>query len=215
MDFIKKYGKNNYSQFRRSVLMASLLGLSFSLFASDPTSGLLVVINGTANVINGHGGVSASAVKIVVRDTVGPCKMVTFVAYRGVVPVPWDAKKIHGSSSCINIVSVDVIPLKTITTVMYDSIVNPAPKAYATAATSFIAPTTPITNMVLIVTGGASAAMTNSATSWGSALGVKPVHDANNGALVTTGIVGGVGAVGFQAEKMMRHYSLIPFTTGS
>ncbi len=74
----------------------------------------------------------------------------------------------------------------------------------------FTAPTTPINNLALLITGNASAAMTGSATSWGSALGVAPVYATTNGALVTTGIVGAVGMAGLKAEARMLQYAIKP-----
>ncbi len=94
--------------------------------------------------------------------------------------------------------------------VQYDSTANATPPATATAATNFVAPTTAINNLALIITGNASAAMTSSATSWGSALGVAPVYLTTNGRLSTTGIMGAVGMAGLKAEAHMLKYAIKP-----
>lgn len=198
-------------QFLRPATMLALLGLSASLFASNPTSGQLLVINGVASVVNGGVGDSASAVKVVVNDATGPCSTTASVAYKGYIVVSWNASNTHSATSCTGITSVDVSALKGGNGfVQYDSTANSTPPATATAATNFVAPTTPITNLALIVTGGASAATTGSATVWGSALGVKPIYDTNNGALTTTGIMGSVGSAGLKAAQMMTRYAVTP-----
>jgi hypothetical protein len=212
MDFINKNVKSNHP-FLRSTLMVALLGIGAPLFASNPTSGQLVIINGLANIVNGSAGETASAIKVVVNDSTGPCSTTASVAYKGTVTVSWAASNTHSATSCTNITSVDVSALKTVTVVQYDSTANSTPPAVATAATNFVAPTTPITNLSLIVTGGASPATTGSATVWGAALGVKPVYDTNNGSLTTTGIMGGVGAAGLKAEAIMRRYAITPMAS--
>lgn len=195
----------------RPVLIASLLGLSGAALASPPVNGLLVIVNGVASVTDGAVGNSATPVKVEVKDSTGICSTTASLAYKGTVVVQWAASNTHSLTSCTNIVSVDVTPLKTSTgTVQYDSTANTTPPAVATAATTFTAPTTAITNLALIVTGGASPATTNSATVWGSALGVKPIYDTTNGALTTTGIMGSVGSAGLKAEQIMRRYAVIP-----
>lgn len=198
-------------QLARPILTAALLGLISPLFASNPVSGQLVVINGLACLVNGSVGESASSVKIVVNDSTGPCSTTATVVYRGFVVVPWANSNIHSANSCTDIVSVEVTALKKASgLIQYDSIANTTPPAVATAATMFIAPTTPITNLSLIITGGASPATVGSATAWNIALGVKPVYDTTNGSIVTTGIMGGVGSSGFKAEQVMRRYSVNP-----
>lgn len=201
---------SNCNQYLRPALMVALLGLSAPIFASNPTSGQLIVVNGVASVVNGGTGDSASAVKVVVNDATGPCSTTTSLAYKGTVVVSWAASNTHSATSCTGITSVDVSAIKTISVVQYDSTANTTPPATATAPTTFTAPTTPITNLALIVTGGASPATTGSATVWGSALGVKPIYDTNNGALTTTGIMGSVGSAGLKAEAIMRRFAVIP-----
>lgn len=205
---IKK--STNTTQFVRPALMVALFGLGTIAFASNPTVGQLVIVNGLANVVDGGTGGTASPIKVVVNDSTGPCSTTASVAYRGAVTVSWNAASTHSATVCTGITSVDVTALKTNTTVQYDSTANATPPAVATAATNFVAPTTPITNLALIITGAASAASTASGTTWGSALGVKPVYDTNNGALNTTGIMGSVGAAGLKAERIMRRYAIQP-----
>lgn len=202
---------NDSLKLMRPVLMAALLGLTAPTFASAPVSGLLVIVNGAASVTNGAVGNSASAVKVEVKDSTGVCSTTASLAYKGTVVVSWAASNTHSATSCTNIASVDVTPLKTLTgTVQYDSTANSTPPATATAATTFTAPTTAISNLALIITGGASPATTGSATVWGSALGVKPTYDTTNGALTTTGILGSVGSAGLKAERIMRSFAVIP-----
>jgi len=208
--FTKNNSKRNAQHLVRPALMLAMLGLGTVAFASNPTSGQLVVINGLANVVNGGTGGTASSVKVIVNDATGPCSTTASIAYKGTVTVAWNAANTHSTTSCTGITSVEVSALKTTSTVQYDSTANATPPAVATAATTFTAPTTPITNLTLIVTGGASAATTGSATVWGSALGVKPIYDTNNGALTTTGIMGSVGASGLKAEQVMRRFAIKP-----
>ena len=188
---------------------ASVIGLSSPLYA-NPTSGQVVIINSVGVVVNGNPGATASSASVVVNDSTGPCSTST-VAYGGVVTVTWNAANTHSATKCTNITSVDVSAIKTSSgVVQYDSTANATPPATATAATNFVAPTTPINNLALIITGNASAAMTSSATSWGSALGVAPVYATTNGRLSTTGIMGAVGMAGLKAESFMLKYAIKP-----
>lgn len=194
-----------------AIAAVSMIGLSSGAFASDPTSGQLLLVNSVGFVLNGSAGASASSVKVVVNDSTGPCSTTPILAYQGVVTVKWDANKTHSTTQCTNITSVDVTALKTTAgTVQYDSTANATPPATAVAATNFVAPTTPISNLALIVTGATSPAMTSSATSWGSALGVKPVYETDNGAINTTGVMGAIGIAGMKAESMMHRYAIMP-----
>jgi hypothetical protein len=189
----------------------SLLGLASPLFASSPTSGQLIIINSAGVVVNGSAGSTASSVKIVVSDSTGPCSTTPTVAYGGVVTVKWDSTKTHSTTQCNGITTVDVSALPTSSgVVQYDSTANSTPPATATAPTTFTAPTTAINNLALIVTGNASAATTNSATVWGSALGVAPIYATTNGALTTTGIMGSVGMEGVKAASLMQRYAITP-----
>lgn len=189
----------------------SLFGLSATSHATAPTSGQLVLINSVGVVVNGSTGDSASGIKVVVNDATGPCSTTATVAYGGVITVKWDSTKTHSVTQCTGITSVDVSALKTASAVVqYDSTANATPPAVATAPTNFVAPTTAIANLALIVTGTTSAAMTNSATVWGSALGVAPTYLSTNGSLSVTGIMGAVGMEGFKAADLMRRYAVVP-----
>jgi hypothetical protein len=206
--------KNRYSVVQKTLIAVtagSLLGLSSPLFASNPTSGQLVLINSLGRVIDGSAGSTASSIRVVVNDATGPCSTTPTVAYGGIITVKWDSNKAHSATQCTDITSVDVSAIKTTSgVVQYDSTANATPPATATAATNFVAPTTPINNLALIVTGNNSPAMTSSATSWGSALGVAPVYSADNGALDTTGIMGAVGMAGIKAAGFMQRYAVTP-----
>jgi hypothetical protein len=182
-----------------------LISVSASAFATSPTSGQLVVINSLGT------GKAKSSVLVTVNDASGPCSTTTSLAYNGIIVIPWNVTNTHSTTKCTGISSVDVSALKTADgVVQYDSTANATPPVKATAATAFTAPTTPITNLVLIVTGNTSPAMTNSATSWGSALGVSPIFSAADGSLVTTGIMGGVGIEGMKASKQMLKRGIRP-----
>jgi hypothetical protein len=211
--FLKNVQGTTSQKFLRRTLMVALLGLSAPLFASNPTSGQIVIVNGVANVVSGGTGSTASAVKVVVNDATGACYTNTSLAYKGSVTVTWAASNTHGAASCTGITSVDVSALSTGKTVQYDSGVNSTPPATATAATTFTAPTTPITNLALIVTGSSSAATTGSATVWGSAAGATPVYNIANGALTSTGIMTSVGSAGLKAERVMTHFGVTPIAS--
>src|SRR5258708_1993165 len=73
MDITKNNSKRNGQKLVRPALMLAMLGLGTVAFASNPTSGQLVIINGVANVVNGGTGSTASSVKIVVNDSTGAC----------------------------------------------------------------------------------------------------------------------------------------------
>lgn len=206
--------KNRSSIIQKTLIamtVGSLLGMSGSLFASNPTSGQLVLINSLGRVIDGSAGSTASSIKVEVKDATGTCSTTPTVAYGGIITVKWDSNKTHSATQCTDITSVDVTAIKGVSGVIqYDSTANTTPPATATAATNFVAPTTPINNLALIITGNNSAAMTSSATSWGSALGVAPVYSVDNGALETTGIMGAVGMAGLKAASFMQRYAVTP-----
>lgn len=194
-----------------AITAASLLSVSGALFASNPTNGQLVLINSLGVVVNGNLGASASAVLVQVSDSLGVCSTTASVAYGGVIIVPWSAGNVHSTTKCVNISSVAVSALKTISGfVQYDSTANSTPPATATAPTVFLAPTTPIANLALIITGNTSPAMTNSATSWGSALGIAPTYLTSNGSISVTGVMGGIGISGLRASRKMLQYGIAP-----
>ncbi len=213
MNFIGKSTANNMSSILKktcaTLIAASTIGLPGVIYASDPTSGILVVINAIGNVVDGSPGATASSANVVVNDTTGPCST-TKLSYGGIATITWNAANVHSATKCTDIVSVDVTALKTISVVQYDSTANATPPAVATAPTNFVAPTTAITNLALIITGGASAATTGSATVWGSPLGVKPIYDTENGSLSTTGTMGSVGSAGFKAMSVMLQHGIKP-----
>lgn len=196
-----------------STLALISCGLVGTSFASNPTSGQMILINSLGIIINGSLGATASTLKVEVSDSTGICSTTSPVAYGGVLVVPWNNSYIHSSTKCTNIASVAVTALKTSSgLVQYDSTSNATPPAVATAPTVFTAPTTPIANIALIVTGDSSPAMTNSTTSWGSALGVPPVYLTTNGSISVTGIMGGVGSEGLRAQSLMLQYGIVPKT---
>ncbi|MFW2569787.1 hypothetical protein ACN4Z3_02760 [Legionella sp. 29fVS95] len=200
-----------HMKFKRSLASLTLVlsfGLAGSLFAA---SGQLILINSLGVVVNGSLGGSASNIKVQVSDSSGICSTTSSLAYGGVVVVPWNSANTHSTTKCTNIVSVDVSALKTASGVIqYDSTANPAPPPLATAPTTFIAPTAAAANIALIITGNASPAMINSATSWGSAAGIPPVYLTSNGSISVTGVMGGVGMQGLKAAARMLRYGVRP-----
>lgn len=197
----------------RTLSAVTLLTASGAIFA---TTGQLVLINSLGVVVSGNAGGTASAVKVVVNDSTGVCSTTNTLAYGGVLTVKWDDTKTHSTTQCTGITSVDVSALPTTSSgvVQYDSTANTTPPATATAPTNFVAPTTAIANLALIITGKTSAAMTNSATSWGSAVGVAPIYLTTNGTISTTGIMGAVGSEGFKASALMQRYGVRPANDG-
>lgn len=206
----KSFGKKQ-NRLLRPALLVTMLGFGGVALAAAPTTGQLIVINGLANVVDATVGNSASSFSVVVSDATGPCSTTSTVAYGGTVTVKWNAAATHSTTVCTGITSVAITALKNSTGfVQYDSTANSTPPTTATAATTFTAPTTAITNLALVVTGGTSPATTGSATVWGAALGVAPIYTAGNGALTTTGIMGGVGSAGFKAARIMSAYAVTP-----
>ena len=200
--------KHKQKKFKKAFNLLTGIGLvsvSVSAFATSPTYGQLVIINSLGT------GKAKSSVLVTVSDASGPCSKTASLVYNGVIVIPWNASFTHSTTKCTGITSVDVSALKTADgIVQYDSTANASPPVKATAPTEFTAPTTPITNLVLIITGTTSPAMTNSATSWGSALGVSPVFSSGDGSLVTTGIMGAVGIAGMKASKQMLKHGIKP-----
>lgn len=218
--FINKEGINSMKKATvnkalTAIAALSLLGVSNSALASNPTSGKLLVINSLGAVVNGSPADSASAVKVEVKDATGICSTTASLVYGAVVTVTWDAANTHSATKCTDITSIDVTALKTTASgkVQYDSTANATPPATATAATNFAAPTTPIGNLVLIVTGNGGAAMnagTATATGWGAAAGAAPVYSAVNGSITTTGVMSAAGTSGFKAATKMLQNDVIP-----
>lgn len=186
----------------------SLMGLSNPSHADN---GQLVLINSLGVVVNGSLGGSASSIYVQVSDATGVCATVPSLAYGGVMTTTWNSANVHSATKCTDITSVAVTALKTSSgVVQFDSTANPAPPAVATAPTVFTAPTTPVANVVLIITGNGSPMMTNSATSWGAAAGVAPVYLVSNGSISVTGVMGGVGSIGLKAKTEMLKYGIVP-----
>jgi len=190
-------------------LLILTLGSSGCLFAT--TNGQLVLINSLGVVVNNSLGASASSILVQVSDSTGICSTTASLAYGGVITVSWNAANVHSTTKCTNIISVAVSALKNVSgVVQYDSTANSTPPITATAPVVFTAPTTPIANIALIVTGNASPAMVNSATSWGSALGIAPTYLVSNGSISVTGVMGAVGMSGIKAEARMLRYGIVP-----
>lgn len=206
--------------FLKSAVAVALLASGTAAFAVGPTSGQLVIVNSLSNVVSatGNSGATASSVSVVVSDATGPCSTTANLAYNGTVVVKWSASATHSATSCTDIASVAVTPIKTtvgsISTIVYDSVTTTTiPAVTATAAITFTAPTTDYANLALVINGSGTpaSAVTASATAWGVGAASAPVFNAGNGALGTVGIPGAMGAYGLKAEKMMRRFAVIPF----
>lgn len=212
---------------QRTVLKSALAVVLFAsgaAFAVGPTTGQLVIVNGLGNVVpaTGNSGSSASAVSVVVSDATGPCSTTANLAYNGTVTVKWNASATHSATSCTNIASVAVTPLKstvgTISTIVYDSSTSTTlPATTATGPITFTAPTTAYANMALVINGSGvpASAVTASATAWGVGAASAPVFDAGNGAITTVGVPGAVGAYGLKAENLMRRYAIFPLAAAN
>lgn len=205
----------------KSTLAVALL-TSGVAFATGPTSGQLVIVNGLGNVVaaTGNSGATASSVSVVVSDATGPCSTTATLAYNGTVVVKWSASATHSTTSCTGISSVAVTPLKTtvgsVSTIVYDSVTTTTvPATTATAAVTFTPPTTAYENIALIIngTGTPASAVTASGTAWGVPAAAAPVFNTGNGALTTVGMPGAVGAYGLKAENIMRRYAVLPFNS--
>ncbi|MFC3909717.1 hypothetical protein ACFORL_11615 [Legionella dresdenensis] len=206
----QKITKSKFIAACSALTFASLTSFSQPVSAAV-ASGQLVLINSLAMVVNGSAGGSASSIMVQVSDSTGVCSTTSSLNYGGVVVVPWNSANPHSATKCTDITSVAVTPLKNNSGyVQYDTTANPIPPVIATGPTVFLAPTTPIANTVLIVTGGSSPAMVNSTTSWGAAGGTPPVYLSSNGSISVTGIMGGVGMIGVKAETRMLKYGIRP-----
>ncbi|BCA95333.1 hypothetical protein TUM19329_16940 [Legionella antarctica] len=220
MELINKNTNNNTSKhlFLRSTLTIALMGLWGTPFAVPVTSGQLVIINSLGNAsTTGNIGTSASSISVVVSDSTGPCSTISTVIYNGTAVVKWSSSAIHSATVCTGISSVEVTPLKTtigtISTIVYDSVnTTTVPSLTATAAITYLPPTTPYANLALIVSGSGvpAAPIAASATAWGVNAAIAPVFDTGNGSLTNVGVPGGIGAGGLRAENIMRRYAVIP-----
>ncbi|USQ14062.1 hypothetical protein J2N86_01630 [Legionella lytica] len=201
---------------RTTLAVALTSGVVFAA-AAAPSSGQLVVVNSLGNVSTTNTGASASSFSVVVSDSSGPCSTTASVAYNGTVTVKWNASATHSTTSCTDITSVAVTPLKatvgSVSTIIYDNVTTTTvPATTATGAVTFTAPTTAYPNMVLIVNGSGTpaSAVTATATVWGVGAAAAPVFDAGNGSLTTVGVPGAMGAYGLKAENIMRRYAILP-----
>ncbi|MFJ1267647.1 hypothetical protein ACD661_03630 [Legionella lytica] len=206
-------------------IRAKRFAIALTFLASESvfsaiTSGQITIINGLANESVSGTGTTASNINVQVSDAVGLCSTTRTVNYNGSTIVKWDSTKTHSITQCIGITSVKVTPLKgyvgTLNTIVYD--VTPTttvPALTASGATIYTAPTNPMSNLVLMVTGtgnpGSNQAV--SGTTWGINAAVVPVFDIKNGALTTVGVPGGMGLAGFQAEQAARLYGVLPYVS--
>ncbi|MFJ1268855.1 hypothetical protein ACD661_09835 [Legionella lytica] len=200
---------------RTTLAVALTSGVVFAA-AAAPSSGQLVVVNSLGNVSTTNTGASASSFSVVVSDSSGPCSTTASVAYNGTVTVKWNASATHSTTSCTDITSVAVTPLKatvgSVSTIIYDSVTSTTVPAVTATAVTFTAPTTAYPNMALVVNGNGTpaSAVTASATAWGVGAAAAPVFDAGNGSLTTVGVPGAQGAYGLKAENIMRRYAILP-----
>jgi hypothetical protein len=218
----------------KTSMVATLLALAAPAFAAPPSSGQLVIINGLDNLTaaNAHTN-SRSNLMVQVYDThtpTAPCYTVQRLGYYNVATIKWQANGIHSASSCAGtgigtaaIAKVVITPLNKLInnriTIVYDATVDTSvPKATADSI-DLIPPTTIYTNMTLLINGSGipgTVGQTASATNWGfTVTPTAPVFDVSTGALNATGVPGAVGAYGISAEKLMRHYGIIPFHTAA
>lgn len=187
---------------------------------SAVTSGQITIINGLANETGSGTGTTASSINVQVSDATGFCATTRTVNYNGSTVVKWDSTKTHSATQCTRIVSVKVTPLKTrvgtVNTILYDTTTSTTvPALTASGAVTYTAPTNPMSNLVLLVTGSGepSSNQTVSGTGWGINAASTPVFDINNGALTVVGVPGGMGLAGFQAEKTARLYGVLPYVS--
>ncbi|MDR3502125.1 MAG: hypothetical protein P4L79_06030 [Legionella sp.] len=201
------------------------LAIALTFLASEPafssiTSGQITIINGLANETGLGPGTTASRINVQVSDVTGFCATTRTVNYNGSTVVKWDATKAHSTSQCTGIVSVKVTPLQNhvgiVNTIVYDTTTSTTvPALTASGATTYTAPTNPISNLVLLVTGSGNPSSNQavSGTAWGINAASTPIFDIKNGALTTVGVPGGMGMAGFQAEQTARLYGVIPYVS--
>ncbi len=217
--------KDNFNmdiKIQKSVKLAILLAFFASKSAfSTISSGQVTIINGLANETSSGTGTTASSIIVQVSDALGFCATARTLTYNGTTIVKWDSTKTHSAIQCTGIVSVKVTPLKnrvgSVYTIVYNSTTSttiPAPAA--SGATTYLAPTTPVSNLVLLVTGSGypSSNQAVSGSTWGINAASTPVFNINNGALAVVGVPGGKGLAGFQAEQTARLYGVLPYVTG-
>lgn len=152
-------------------------------------------------------GSTATSILVQVSDHIGACSLKQMLNFNGSLVVKWDAKKGHSATQCTGVTSVSVTTLRTIigstSTIIYDSTTStPVPATDATAPVHYLAPTVPVTNLALLITGTGIPASTQvvSGTSWGIGAAAAPVFDSTNGNLLTMGIPGGEGMAAVRGE---------------
>jgi hypothetical protein len=173
---------------------------------SAVTSGKVTIINSLANGINV--GSTATSILVQVSDHLGACSLQQMLNFNGSLVVKWDARKAHSATQCTGITSVSVTTLRTIigstSTIIYDATTStPVPATNATAPVHYLAPTVPVTNLALLVTGTGvpASAQAVSGTSWGIGAAVAPIFDSTNGDLLTMGVPGGEGMAAVKVES--------------
>ncbi|MFT4058144.1 MAG: hypothetical protein QM652_01195 [Legionella sp.] len=211
-------------------IAAILLASGTTIFATSPSQGQLVLINGLDNLSSTNSDTaSRSNIMVKVFDThtpTSPCYTVAILGYNNVAIIKWQANGIHNAASCAGtgigtaaLSKIEITPLSKLVgnkvTVVYDATVDTnVPKAKASPIT-FMPPTTIYRNMTLIINGSGipnTAGQTADSTHWGFTVSpTSPIFATSNGALITTGIPGAVGASGLKAENLMRRYGIIPY----
>ncbi|MDR3502722.1 MAG: hypothetical protein P4L79_09085 [Legionella sp.] len=218
----------------KTSIVATLMVLGATACATPPSSGQLVIINGLDNLTAANANTnSRSNIMVQVYDThtpTSPCYTAQRLGYYNVAIIKWQANGVHNATSCAGtgigtaaISKVVITPLNKLInnriTIIYDATVDTSvPKATADAI-DFTPPTTTYTNMTLLINGSgipSTVGQTASSTNWGfTVTPTAPVFDVSTGALSATGVPGAVGAYGVRAEKLMRHYGIIPFHTAA
>lgn len=218
----------------KTSMVVTLCVWGATAFATPPNSGQLVIINGLDNLTAADANTnSRSNIMVQVYDThtpTSPCYTAQRLGYYNVAIIKWQANGIHSSTSCAGtgigtaaISKVVITPLnkliKSSVTIVYDAIIDTSvPKGIASPIT-FTPPTTIYTNMTLLINGSgipSTIGQTASSSNWGFTVTPSaPVFDVGTGALSATGVPGAVGAYGVSAEKLMRHYGIIPFHTAA
>lgn len=205
-----------------SIALLTLLA-SDAVFAVASSSGQLVIVNNLAN----GAGLTQSSIKVEVYDTADitqPCTTVAHIAYNGITVVRWSAVGEHSATFCTGtgpgtaaIYQVKITPLPNIIGqmdhVVYDASTT-TPQATASPIT-FTPPTAIYGNLALVINGNGKPKTTNGQladlTHWGFSVNpATPVFDTGNGAILTTGIPGAIGAYGLKAEELVRSYGIIP-----
>lgn len=203
-------------------LHKALLGISLiacaGISSAAITSGTLVIYNALGYATDDGTGSSASPVKVVVADATGACSTSTSIAYGGLVTIAWSDSFTHSTTKCNTPTKVSITALKprNLSTVQYDSTANGTPPATATTI-DLVPPTTIKSNELLIIKSDGTGNIENAAAAnaWSDFAttgftATKPVYDADNGALTTTGIPGVSNTYGIRAAEFMHAHGIIP-----